>query len=207
MYECKFILSPFWDIMGCQRRRGALSTADFCLLVWSQLLLEAAREDDQARGAGAKRGEPVGTLPCLAGPSPAGGSRRVSLLVCVTGIEFGCGSLAGRRALCDGSAFAIWSRHTLGDDWSQDVELKKGHQLVLQGPYSLVRHPIYTAHLLIALGSAISFSTWLGYAAVASLFVGFQVKLAQEEELLLRCFPNEYSEYKAKVKALVPWVL
>lgn len=111
-------------------------------------------------------------------------------------------------ALCAiGSAFAIWSRHTLGDDWSQDVELKKGHQLVLQGPYSLVRHPIYTAHLLIALGSAISFSTWLGYAAVASLFVGFQVKLAQEEELLLRCFPNEYSEYKAKVKALVPWVL
>ena len=111
-------------------------------------------------------------------------------------------------ALCaSGLVFGIWSRRTLGDDWSRDVELKQGHRLVLQGPYSLVRHPIYTAHLLMALGSAVSFGTWLGYAAVASFFVGFRVKLAQEEELLSRSFPNEYPEYKARVKALVPWVL
>jgi protein-S-isoprenylcysteine O-methyltransferase Ste14 len=110
--------------------------------------------------------------------------------------------------LCaSGMVFAIWSRHTLGDDWSQDVELKQGHRLVLRGPYSLVRHPIYTAHLLIALGSAITFDSWLGYAAVASFFIGFRVKLVQEEELLMRSFPDKYPQYRMRVKALVPWVL
>jgi protein-S-isoprenylcysteine O-methyltransferase Ste14 len=106
-----------------------------------------------------------------------------------------------------GLAFAIWARRTLGADWSQDVELKQGHRLVIQGPYRLVRHPIYTAHLLMALGSAITFGTWLGYAAVLSFFVGFRVKLAQEEELLTRSFPGEYAEYRKRAKALLPWLL
>jgi protein-S-isoprenylcysteine O-methyltransferase Ste14 len=139
------------------------------------------------------------------------------LLVTVAGVFPSWGALPGANsaaaawlgvvACANGLAFGIWSRRTLGDDWSRDVELKRGHRLVVRGPYSLVRHPIYTAQLLMALGSAISFGTWPGYAAVASFYVGFRVKLAQEEELLLRSFPDEYPEYRAKVKALVPWVL
>ena len=46
---------------------------------------------------------------------------------------------------------AIWSRKTLGVEWSQDIELKQGHKLVKRGPYTFVRHPIYTGHLLIGL--------------------------------------------------------
>jgi protein-S-isoprenylcysteine O-methyltransferase Ste14 len=106
-----------------------------------------------------------------------------------------------------GLALAVWSRKTLGGDWSQDVELKQWHRLVVRGPYRLVRHPIYTAHLLMAVGSAITFGTWLGYAAVMSFFVGFRVKLAQEEELLTRSFPGEYAEYRKRTKALLPWLL
>jgi protein-S-isoprenylcysteine O-methyltransferase Ste14 len=123
------------------------------------------------------------------------------------GASFAAAAWLGIILCASGMLFAIWSRRTLGDDWSQDVELKQGHRLVLQGPYRLVRHPIYTAHLLIALGSAITFGSWLGYVAVVSFFVGFRVKLAQEEELLLRSFPDKYPEYRARVKALVPWLL
>jgi len=139
------------------------------------------------------------------------------LLVTVAGVFPSWGALPGASsttaawigvAVCGGGlAFGIWSRRTLDDDWSRDVELKQGQRLVLRGPYSLVRHPIYTAQLLMALGSAISFGTWPGYAAVATFFVGFREKLAQEEELLLRSFPDEYPQYRARVKALVPWGL
>ncbi len=133
----------------------------------------------------------------VAGVRPSWGAIRVANLTAWLGV-----------IICAiGMVFAIWSRRTLGDNWSRDVELKQGHRLVLRGPYSFMRHPIYTAHLLIALGSAITFGSWLGYAAVASFFVGFKVKLAQEEELLLRNFPEEYPQYRARVKALVPWVL
>jgi protein-S-isoprenylcysteine O-methyltransferase Ste14 len=139
------------------------------------------------------------------------------LLMLVAGIFPHLAALPGRRAreaawagvaVCAAAlAFAIWARRTLGAEWSQDVELKQGHRLIVRGPYRLVRHPIYTAHLLMALGAAITFGTWLGYAAVVSFFVGFRVKLAQEEELLSRNFPEEYPEYKKRTWALLPWML
>jgi protein-S-isoprenylcysteine O-methyltransferase Ste14 len=111
-------------------------------------------------------------------------------------------------AICALGAFvAIWSRKTLGAEWSQDVELKKGHKLVERGPYSLMRHPIYTAHLLLGLGTAIGSGRFVAFAGLASFVVGFWIKLKQEEHLLLRSFPNEYPAYKARVKALIPYVI
>jgi len=111
-------------------------------------------------------------------------------------------------AICAlGSFLAIWSRKTLGTEWSRDVELKQGHKLVERGPYSLMRHPIYTAHLLLGLGTAIGSGRLVAFAGLASFVVGFWIKLNQEERLLVRAFPHEYLAYKARVKALIPFVL
>lgn len=111
-------------------------------------------------------------------------------------------------AICALGVFlAIWSRKTLGAEWSRDVELKQGHKLVEQGPYSLMRHPVYTAHLLLGLGTAMGSGRLVAFAGLASFVVGFWIKLKQEERLLLRGFPNEYPAYKARVKALIPYVI
>jgi protein-S-isoprenylcysteine O-methyltransferase Ste14 len=111
-------------------------------------------------------------------------------------------------AICAlGSFLAIWSRKTLGAEWSRDVELKQGHKLVERGPYGLMRHPIYTAHLLLGLGTAMGPGCLIGFAGLASFVVGFWTKLTQEERLLLRSFPDEYPAYRARVKALVPYVI
>ncbi len=111
-------------------------------------------------------------------------------------------------AICAlGSVLAIWSRRTLGGDWSQDVELKQGHTLVERGPYSLVRHPIYTAHLLLGLGTAIGSGRVVAFAALALFVVGFWTKLKQEEGLLLLAFPGDYPAYRTRVKALIPFVM
>jgi protein-S-isoprenylcysteine O-methyltransferase Ste14 len=110
-------------------------------------------------------------------------------------------------AICAlGLLVAIWSRKTLGDNWSQDVEFKQEHKLIERGPYRYARHPIYTGHLLLALGTAVATGRLLAYAGVLSLFLGFWIKLRQEETLLLRHFPEEYPGYKTRVKALVPFV-
>jgi protein-S-isoprenylcysteine O-methyltransferase Ste14 len=106
-----------------------------------------------------------------------------------------------------GLLLAIWSRKVLGADWSQDVELKQGHKLVECGPYMFVRHPIYTAHLLMGLGTAITSGLLVGFAGLAAFVGGFWIKLKQEERLLMRGFPDEYPSYKARVKALIPYVL
>jgi len=78
---------------------------------------------------------------------------------------------------------------------------------VERGPYALVRHPIYTGHLLMGLGTAIGSARLVAFAALALFFVGFWIKLRQEEKLLVRSFPQEYPAYRARVRALVPYVL
>jgi protein-S-isoprenylcysteine O-methyltransferase Ste14 len=41
---------------------------------------------------------------------------------------------------------------------------------------------------------------------LASFVAGFWIKLNQEERLLQRGFPDEYPAYKARVKALIPYM-
>jgi len=115
-------------------------------------------------------------------------------------------SVAGAIAVL-GLAVAIWSRKVLGAEWSRDVELKQGHKLVKRGPYRLMRHPIYTGHLLLGLGTAVASGSLVAFLGLASFLVGFWIKINQEERLLLRGFPDEYPAYKTRVKALVPYVL
>ncbi|MGA8090478.1 MAG: isoprenylcysteine carboxylmethyltransferase family protein [Terracidiphilus sp.] len=117
-------------------------------------------------------------------------SRSLAVAICVLGLMV-----------------SIWSRKALGTEWSRDVELKQGHRLVERGPYAFVRHPIYTGHLLMGLGTAIGSGQMVAFAGLALFFVGFWIKLRQEEELLIRSFPEEYPAYRARVRALVPYVL
>ena len=105
-----------------------------------------------------------------------------------------------------GMFVAIWSRKALGAEWSRDVELKQGHKLVEHGPYRFMRHPIYTGHLLMGLGTAIASGRLVAFAGLASFLAGFWIKLNQEERLLMRSFPDEYPAYQARVKALIPYL-
>jgi protein-S-isoprenylcysteine O-methyltransferase Ste14 len=100
--------------------------------------------------------------------------------------------LVGVTICALGLFVAIWSRKVLGAEWSRDVELKQGHKLVEHGPYRVMRHPIYTGHLLMGLGTAIASGLLVAFAGLASFAVGFWIKLNQEERLLLRGFPDEY---------------
>src|SRR5271167_3272402 len=54
-----------------------------------------------------------------------------------------------------GVAFAIWARILLGSNWSGTAKLKAGHTLICDGPYHIVRHPIYTGILIAVLGTAV----------------------------------------------------
>lgn len=101
----------------------------------------------------------------------------------------------------------IWARKILAGNWSSDVTLKQGHELVKAGPYRFVRHPIYTGLLLMCLGAAIDIGLLRAWLGVALVFVGFWIKLNQEETLMLRHFPDDYPTYRKQVKALVPFVI
>jgi len=103
-----------------------------------------------------------------------------------------------------GVALAIWARVTLGRNWSGVVTLKQDHELVTSGPYAMVRHPIYTALVLMFLGFSLLFdsvSAWLGLAFIC---YSFWIKLKQEEALMIGQFPDSYPAYMQRTKRLFP---
>jgi protein-S-isoprenylcysteine O-methyltransferase Ste14 len=59
-----------------------------------------------------------------------------------------------------GVALAIWARWRLGRNWSDKVVLKVDHELIRNGPYRYLRHPIYTGVLLALAGTALVIGEW-----------------------------------------------
>jgi protein-S-isoprenylcysteine O-methyltransferase Ste14 len=101
----------------------------------------------------------------------------------------------------------IWARRTLAGNWSSDVTFKQDHELVKTGPYRFVRHPIYTGLLVMCLGSGIEIGRLRCLLSLVVVGLGFWIKLKQEEQLMLRHFPDEYPAYQKQAKALVPFVI
>ena len=115
-------------------------------------------------------------------------------------------SLLGLGLEIVGFAFAIWARIFLGGNWSAAVTIKKDHDLVQNGPYALVRHPIYSGALLALLGTAVVVDAICGLLAFAVAVLALRLKSHQEEAFMTERFGVEYTEYAARVKALVPFM-
>ena len=106
-----------------------------------------------------------------------------------------------------GLVIMLWARVILGRNWSADVALKEGHELVTSGPYRWVRHPIYSGLLLMALGWAVWRGRYSGFWGLAVLLPLFWIKARAEEQLMIQHFGDAYRSYKARVKALIPYVI
>jgi protein-S-isoprenylcysteine O-methyltransferase Ste14 len=106
-----------------------------------------------------------------------------------------------------GTVILVWARTVLGGNWSGAVTLKEDHELIQRGPYAYVRHPIYSGLMLLGLGAATHYATLGGFALLVLVWVGFTMKMRQEEQLMTEHFPDRYPAYKANVKAIVPFVL
>jgi protein-S-isoprenylcysteine O-methyltransferase Ste14 len=106
-----------------------------------------------------------------------------------------------------GVAFAIWAREHLGKLWSGTVTLKEGHHIVQSGPYRLARHPIYTGILTGIVGVVLARGDLASVAALVLFALGVARKIAIEEKLLSSRFGDEYAAYRAKVRAIIPFIL
>ena len=106
-----------------------------------------------------------------------------------------------------GLAFCIWARATLGRNWSGTITLKEGHELIERGPYRLVRHPIYTGLITMFLATVVVLGHLAGIIGAVLVFVSFWIKLGEEEKVMLKQFPDQYSAYQQRVKRIIPFVL
>ena len=105
-----------------------------------------------------------------------------------------------------GIAVAIAARVRLGGNWSGSVAVKQDHELIQTGMYAWVRHPIYSGLVLAAFGSAIYVGRVGCLLGMAVVVIAFRAKSLLEESFMEREFGERYSEYKQRVKALIPFV-
>lgn len=89
---------------------------------------------------------------------------------------------------------------------SRTIEVKENQRVIDTGLYGIVRHPMYTATILlfltmpIVLGSLYSFVIFLAYPIII-------IRRIKNEEVLLEKELNGYIEYKQKVKyRLIPFI-
>ncbi len=112
-----------------------------------------------------------------------------------------CGAAVMAAAL-----WLFWRSHAdLGRNWSRTLELRKDHQLIKQGVYRSVRHPMYAAIWLFDLAQGLLLQNWLAgwFAFVAFAFLYF-VRMPREEKMMCEFFGQEYRDYMRQTGRLFP---
>ena len=99
-------------------------------------------------------------------------------------------------------AWALWTNRP--DNINIRPEPKPGGTLVTGGPYRFVRHPMYLAVMLFSAGFVGHDPLqWLALGALAAVLFA---KARREERLMVLAHPG-YAEYRARTRAIIPFVL
>jgi protein-S-isoprenylcysteine O-methyltransferase Ste14 len=108
--------------------------------------------------------------------------------------------------LCTGALSVIWwARIYLGKQWSPGVTRKDTHILVKQGPYAIVRHPMYFGLITAALSLMMIRGTLTSVTGAILLTFGFVFKSRIEEAFLISEMGEDfYRSYRSEVGALLP---
>jgi len=112
-------------------------------------------------------------------------------------------SMVGSVLAWTSVAWIFWAHRALGDNFSPSVG--KAYNLVKEGPYRWIRHPIYLGYMLLFLAIFLMTGWWvfclLGEMILTSLVVW---RLPLEEAYLEEIFGEEYREYAAKTGRFLP---
>jgi protein-S-isoprenylcysteine O-methyltransferase Ste14 len=98
----------------------------------------------------------------------------------------------------------MWS---LGRSYGIRMDVFEGHALKTDGPYALVRHPMYLGIVVFHLGASLALQSPLLLAATALYVAPFTaIRIAAEERVLRDAFGERYLRYAERVPALIPFV-
>ncbi len=101
--------------------------------------------------------------------------------------------------------FFLWVHHSLGLNFTVRVQITDKQTLVQSGPYKYIRHPMYTAFILLHISVALlTLDLFITITWFAGLFALILYRLKKEEGLLIEKFGDEYIEYQKRTGSLFP---
>jgi protein-S-isoprenylcysteine O-methyltransferase Ste14 len=100
-----------------------------------------------------------------------------------------------------------WALITLGRNYQLGgCAPRSKDKMVMDGPYRLIRHPMYTAALSISLGLACLIQSWVFFCVFCIYLVLILLLVPMKEGGLRKAYDEQYVTYQQKARKLIPFV-
>ena len=99
----------------------------------------------------------------------------------------------------------VWIHRSLGSNLSTRLAIKDRQVLVTDGPYTRIRHPMYSAFFLLHVAVFFLTANWfIGVSWMAGLTLIILLRVRREEEMLLDRFGDQYGAYMRRTGRFLP---
>ena len=111
------------------------------------------------------------------------------------------GLLVGLAALL----LFYWVLRSLGRNFSTSLTIKEEQTLIIHGPYRRIRHPMYTAFILLWVAFFLLSANWfIGLTGILAYVWTTIVRTPKEERMMIDRFGEEYIAYMGRTGRYLP---
>jgi len=107
-----------------------------------------------------------------------------------------------------GSLLRRYCFRTLGEYFTGDVRARADQRVIDTGPYRLVRHPSYTAGIMMFAGIGLGLGNWVSFALITfGAITTYVYRVSVEERALLATIGEPYRDYMKERKRFIPYIV
>ncbi len=116
--------------------------------------------------------------------------------------------VAGVLTILFGSLLRRYCFRTLGEYFTGDVKARADQPVISSGPYRLVRHPSYSAGMMMFIGIGLALGSWLSLAILTIATVAtYSYRVMIEERALVDTIGEPYRFYMKTRKRFIPYIV
>ena len=104
------------------------------------------------------------------------------------------------------SLYLFWqAHHDLGRNWSPSLQIREDHELIGNGLYAYIRHPMYASQMVFIIAQVLLLNNCIaGVGGVVPFLVLYFSRVPIEEKKMLAQFGEKYEAYTARTGRVVP---
>jgi|SoiMethySBSTD1v2_1073268.scaffolds.fasta_scaffold1346494_1 protein-S-isoprenylcysteine O-methyltransferase Ste14 len=102
------------------------------------------------------------------------------------------------------SGLLVWTFRSLGRNLTDTVVTRQKHTLVVQGPYSWIRHPLYVSAALLTVAVSLIAANWFLFVTGVVIVCLLMIRTRAEEDNLVARFGDSYRTYMERTGRFVP---
>ena len=107
-----------------------------------------------------------------------------------------------------GSLLRRWCFRTLGQYFTGDVKASADQPVIRTGPYRFVRHPSYTAGIMMFTGIGLALGSWFSFLLITIASIAtYWYRVTIEERALLGTIGEQYASFMKERKRFIPYIV